>query len=281
MTESRLSRIAVVLYEPQNPINIAGTIRAMKNMGVSTLRLVRPCPYDPVRLEGIAHDTRDLIDRIERFDDFDTAVADCVRLVGFTARRRAAKWQILDPKAAAEDALGYAEHGQVGIVFGREDSGLPNEILDRVHAAVTIPTTQHASLNLAQAVLISLYELHLAAGDATRTLPGPRKDAPPPTTDLIERFFTEAHQTLEAIQFFKTRYPEHIMRSIRALTFRAAPDSRELSLLRAAALEVLRFLERTDRVERVLPPDVSPRAPRHVAPRDERFHGTQSDDAED
>jgi TrmH family RNA methyltransferase len=281
MTESRLDRIAIVLYEPQNPINIAGTIRAMKNMGVSTLRLVRPCPYDPVRLEGIAHDTRDLIDRIERYDDFDSAVADCVRLVGFTARRRAAKWQILDPRTAAEDALSYTEHGQVGIVFGREDAGLPNEILDRVHAAVTIPTTTHASLNLAQAVLISLYELHLAAGDATRTLPGPRKDAPPATTDLIERFFTEAHQALDSIQFFKTRYPEHIMRSIRALTFRAAPDARELSLLRAAALEVVRFLERTERIERTLPPDVSPRAPRHVAPRDERFHGRVSDDAED
>jgi TrmH family RNA methyltransferase len=281
MTESRLSRIAVVLYEPQDPVNIAATIRAMKNMGVATLRLVRPCAYDPVRLEGIAHDTWDLINTIERFDDFDAAVADCVRLVGFTARRRAAKWKILNPKEAAEDVLGYTEHGRAGIVFGREDSGLPNEILDRVHAAVTIPTTGHASLNLAQAVLISLYELHLAAGDATRTLPGPRKDAPPPTTDLIERFFAEAHQTLDAVQFFKTRYPEHIMRSIRALTFRAAPDSRELSLLRAAALEVVRFLERTDRVERSLPPDVSPRPPRHVVPRDERFHGSTTDDAED
>jgi TrmH family RNA methyltransferase len=281
MTESRLSRIAVVLYEPQDPVNIAATVRAMKNMGVATLRLVRPCAYDPVRLEGIAHDTWDVIDRIEHFDDFDTAVADCVRLVGFTARRRAAKWQILDPKAAAEDALAHAEHGQVGIVFGREDSGLPNEILDRVHAAVTIPTTEHASLNLAQAVLISLYELHLAAGDATRTLPGPRKEAPPAQTEEFERFFTEAHQALDAVQFFKTRYPEHIMRSIRALTFRAAPDSRELSLLRATALEVVRFLERTGRVERTLPPDVSPRPPRHVIPRDERYHGTTSDDAED
>lgn len=281
MTESRLSRIAVVLYEPQDPVNIAATVRAMKNMGVATLRLVRPCAYDPVRLEGIAHDTWDVIDRIEHFADFDAAVADCVRLVGFTARRRAAKWQILDPKAAAEDALAHTEHGQVGIVFGREDSGLPNEILDRVHAAVTIPTTEHASLNLAQAVLISLYELHLAAGDATRTLPGPRKEAPPAQTEEFERFFTEAHQALDAVQFFKTRYPEHIMRSIRALTFRASPDSRELSLLRATALEVVRFLERTGRVERTLPPDVSPRPPRHVIPRDERYHGTASDDAED
>jgi len=268
-----------VLYEPQDPVNIAATVRAMKNMGASTLRLVRPCAYDPVRLEGIAHDTWDVIDRIAHFPDFDAAVADCVRLVGFTARRRSAKWQILDPRAAANDALGYAEDGWVGMVFGREDSGLPNEILDRVHAAVTIPTTEHASLNLAQAVLIGLYELHLAAGDATRTLPGPRKEAPPPTSEEFERFFSEAHQALDSIQFFKTRYPEHIMRSIRALTFRAAPDSRELSLLRATALEVVRFLERTGRVERTLPPDVSPRPPRHVVPRRER--ATDSDDAED
>src|SRR6478752_4839665 len=156
MSESRLSQVAVVLFEPQDPVNIAATVRAMKNMGVSTLRLVRPCAYDPVRLEGIAHDTWDVIDSIQHFDDFDAAVADCVRLVGYTARRRAAKWRILDPKQAAEDALGYVDSGRVGIVFGREDHGLPNEILDRLHAVVTIPTTEHASLNLAQAVLIAL-----------------------------------------------------------------------------------------------------------------------------
>ena len=283
MTESRLSRVAVVLYEPQDPVNIAATVRAMKNMGVSALRLVRPCAYDPVRLEGIAHDTWDVIDRIQHYPDFDAAVADCVWLVGFTARRRSAKWQILEPRAAAVDALAHVEDGQVAMVFGREDSGLPNEILDRVHAAVTIPTTTHASINLAQAVLIALYELHLAAGDATRTLPGPRKEAPPPTADEFERFFGEAHQALDAIQFFKTRYPEHIMRSIRTLTYRAAPDSRELSLLRATALEVVRFLERTGRVERTLPPDVSPRPPRHLVRRRDRDgeSGTESDDAED
>jgi TrmH family RNA methyltransferase len=268
MPDSRLSQVAVVLFEPQDPVNIAGTVRAMKNMGVSTLRLVRPVRYDPVRLEGIAHDTWEIINAIESYDDFDAAVADCVRLVGFTARRRRAKWEVLDPKRAAEDALGYVEHGRVAFVFGREDSGLPNEILDRVHAAVNIPTTDHASLNLAQAVLIGLYELHLAAGDATRTLRGPRKEAPPPTTDLYERYFNELHQSLDAIQFFKTRFPEHIMRSLRAMTFRAAPDDRELSLLRAMALEVVRFLERTGRVERTLPDDVSPRPPRHVTGRD-------------
>ena len=268
MPESKLAKISVVLFEPQDPVNIGATVRAMKNMGFTSLRLVKPCAYDPVRLEGIAHDTWDIIHGIEHFDTFDEAVADCVRLVGFTARRRAAKWRLLDPKEAAEDALGHVEAGRVGIVFGREDRGLPNEILDRIHAAVTIPTTDHASLNLAQAVLIALYELHLASGDATRVLRGPRKEAPPPTTDLFERYFVELHQALDAVQFFKTRYPEHIMRSMRAITFRSEPDDRELSLLRAISLEIVRFLERTGRVERTLPEDVSPRPPRHITGRD-------------
>jgi TrmH family RNA methyltransferase len=281
MSESSLlSQVAVVLYEPQDPVNIGGTVRAMKNMGVSTLRLVRPVKYDPERIEGIAHDTWDIINAIEHYPDFDSAVADCVRLVGFTARRRKAKWSILDPKAAAEETLGYASAGRVALVFGREDSGLPNEVLDRVHAAVNIPTTNHASLNLAQAVLISLYELHLAAGDATRVLRGPRKEAPPPTTDLFERYFTELHNSLEAVQFFKTRYPEHIMRSLRAITFRAAPDERELALLRAMSLEVLRFLERTGRVERNIPEGMSPRRPRHITGRDTSLRRPETDDVE-
>ena len=272
MLDSRLSRISVILFEPQNPVNIAGTVRAMKNMGFSSLRLVNPCAYEPVRLEGIAHDTWDIIHAIEHFDSFDAAAADCIRLVGFTARRRAAKWRLLDAREAAEDSLGYAAEGRVGVVFGREDRGLPNEILDRIHAAATIPTTDHASLNLAQAVLLALYELHLAAGDATRVLRGPRKEAPPPTADLFERYFTELHHALESVQFFKTRYPEHIMRSLRAITYRAEPDDRELSLLRAMSLEVVRFLERTGRVERTLPDDVSPRPPRHITGRDTSEH---------
>jgi len=244
---SRLSRVTVVLHEPQDPVNIAATVRAMKNMGVEHLRLVRPVAFDPYRLEGIAHNTRDLIDRIEVYETFDEAVSDCVRLVGFTARRRAAKWRVIDPKAAAADLLDASEEGNVALVFGREDSGLPNEILDRVHAAVVIPTTEHASLNLAQAVLIGLYELHLSAGDATRALAPPRKDAPPATEAQLEQYYADVERSLASIEFFKTRQVEHIMRTVRSLTVRASPDARELSLIRAMALEVVRYLERSDR----------------------------------
>jgi len=247
MTSTLLDSVIVVLFEPQNPINIGATVRAMKNMGVSRLRLVNPVEYDAIRIEGIAHGTMDLIERIERFDDFDAAVADCVHVVGFTARRRSAKLRLIDPKTAATELLDQAPEGPVAAVFGREDNGLPNQILDRVQATVTIPTTNHASLNLGQAVLLALYELHLAASDATRTLAPPRKDAPPPTQEQYEQFFKDAEDALETIQFMKTRYPEHIMRTLRSLTFRAAPNTRELSLIRAMAIEVVNFINRTRR----------------------------------
>src|SRR5580698_2451924 len=61
---SRLDHVIVVLNEPQDPINIAATVRAMKNMGVRRLRLVNPVQYDPWRIEGVAHGTRDLVDQI-------------------------------------------------------------------------------------------------------------------------------------------------------------------------------------------------------------------------
>ena len=249
MTVSQLSAVRVVLFEPQDPINIAAAIRAMKNMGVSRLRLVNPVAYDLHRLAGVAHDTSEILDSVEHFDTLDEAIADCVRVAGFTARRRAAKRQVVTPDAAATDLLGFAAEGPVALLFGREDRGLPNDALDRAHIVVTIPTTRYASLNLAQAVLLALYELHLASGDATRKLAPPRKAAEAPTSAQYELLFADVARALEEISFFKTRNSEHVIRSLRSIVFRAAPDGRELDLLRAVAIEVVRTIDRVKRTD--------------------------------
>ncbi|HEU4641728.1 MAG TPA: TrmH family RNA methyltransferase, partial [Gemmatimonadaceae bacterium] len=171
----------------------------------------------------------------------------CVRVAGFTARRRAAKWRTATPRDAAPGLLHATADGPVALLFGREDSGLPNEALDRAHEVITIPTTAHASLNLAQAVLLALYELHVVQPDASRTLAPPRKDAPPATAEQFERLFADAERALAALDFFRTRNPELILRTVRSLAFRAEPDAREIELLRAMSLEVLRALERVRR----------------------------------
>lgn len=247
MAESDLESVVVVLVEPQDQVNIAATVRAMKNMGVSSLRLVRPCDYETGRMLTVAHDTREILERIQHFDSLNDAIADCIFAVGFTARKRSAKRELLHPREAASRSLQHAADGRVALVFGREDRGMSNVDLDRTNVVVTIPTTGYASLNLAQAVLIALYELHLAAEDVSRELGPPRKDAPPASSEQFEQLFADAERALEAIDFFKTRYPEHVMRTVRTLTFRAAPDAREIMLIRAMAIEVLRTLERVRR----------------------------------
>lgn len=240
---SILDAVCVVLVEPQDPVNIAGVVRAMKNMGVQQLRLVNPVEYDASRVERVAHDTRDIVAQIRTFASLDDAIADCVHTVGFTARRRAAKWTLSTPRDAAAPLLADAADGPVALFFGREDRGLSNENLERARTVVTIPTTDHASLNLAQAVLIALYELHLEA-DASRTLAPPRKDAPPASAAQFERFFADADRALGAFDFFRTRNEELVLRSLRSLTYRASPDARQIDLMRAMAIEVLRAIGR-------------------------------------
>ena len=247
MLESRLDAIRVVLYETQDLVNVAAVVRAMKNMGLADLRLVNAVPLDAWRIQGIAHDTGDVIGRAREHATLDEAIGDCVLVAAFTARHRAARWAVSTPRATSGRLLDASVDGPVALLFGREDRGLPNEALDRAHIHVTIPTTAYASLNLAQAVMVALYELHLAAGDATRARKPPRKDAPPPDAAELERFHADAEAALRAIDFFKTRYPEHVLRAVRSLVARADPNARELSLLRAMAIEVVKNLERVRR----------------------------------
>jgi TrmH family RNA methyltransferase len=209
---SLLRNIRVVLYEPQDPVNIGGTVRVMKNMGLDDLVLVRPMRYDPDKLERIAHNTRDLAGRIRHVDELGDALQDCVAVYAFAGKQRAVRWPVVTPRDMAGLALERAVDGPVAMLFGREDHGLPNEALDQSTAVVCIPTTEHMSLNLAQAILVGAYELHLAAGDVTRT-----------------------------------RNPEHVMRAVRSLLSRAEPATREMDLVKSMAIEVERTLERETR----------------------------------
>lgn len=243
-----LANLSVVLAYPQDPVNIAAVVRAMKNMGASDLRLVQPCAYDPFRIEGVAHGTRDLVQKIRHFDSLDDALADCHHVIGFAGKRRTARWERIAPRPAAER---YAERLQAGdrvaLLFGQEDHGLANDALDRVHVQCIIPTTDHASLNLAQAVLVALYEFHLAAGDATRRVEAHKHQTGPASHEEWERLFADTQAALDAIAFFRTRNPELVMRTVRSLAFRAAPDTREVTMLRAVAIEVLRTIDRLTR----------------------------------
>ena len=72
----------------------------------------------------------------------------------------------------------------------------------------------------------------------------PRNQADPATSAQLEELFADWTRALWAIDFFKTRRPESVMRSFREMVFRADLDGREASLVRAMGIEVVRYLER-------------------------------------
>lgn len=238
--------VVVVLNRTQDIVNIGGTVRAMMNMGLERLRLVQPDTFDAYRIAGIAHGSEWLLDRIEFFDTLEAATADAGLIVGTTARRRRAAFVWDQPRTAAPAILTAAAETEnpVCLVFGREDTGLQNEDLDRCDRLVVIPTTaRHRSLNIAQAVLLLTWELFMAARELP-DLPQPKRRSRPATSAELALYFEDQEHALDTIEFFKSRNAPMIMRTLRAFTRKARPSEREVKLLRAIAIEVRKFFER-------------------------------------
>ncbi len=239
---NRLDNIVVVLCRPQKLVNIAGTIRAMKNMGLLRLRLVRPAEYDPAGIEGIAHRSANVLAATTLHASLDDALADAVYVAGTTARPRELMPRHATPREAAPELLVRAEHGSVALLFGSEDNGLTAEELDRCHCVLRIPTDpSYRSLNLAQAVLIVAYELWQAS---EQPAPATSRSAQPADAAQLEGLFNAAERALWGIEFFKTAGSAVTMRKLRSLIHRAEPDAREAALLQAMALRTLSFLRR-------------------------------------
>jgi len=244
-------RVVVVLNETQDIVNIAGAMRAMMNMGLYRLRLVRPALFDAYRIAGIAHGSEPYLERVEFFDTLDDALADAVQSVGTTARWRTAQFVWQHPREAAPELLAIAatpEH-PVALVFGREDTGLTTEQIDRLDRLITIPTNpQHPSLNLAQAVLLVTYELRMAAeGDAALPTSRRTRNTALAQTAELNAMFDDMERSLALIDFFKKRQPQMIMRTVRVAARRARLNQREAKLFRAMAIEVRKFVERLQR----------------------------------
>ncbi|MCL7972027.1 MAG: TrmJ/YjtD family RNA methyltransferase [marine benthic group bacterium] len=247
-----LARFVVVLYQPQDLVNIALVVRAMKNMGLTRLRLVSPAIFNAYRITGIAHDTHEIVDAAELFDEFDQAVGDAIRVVAMTARRRASRQVWSEPAEGARELVERSADGDIALVFGREDKGLPNEILDRCHEAVCIPTNpEHPSLNLAHAAMILFYEVRRAVRRSfdleERDLSGKARDqAPPATAAEMEEFFGIWERAMAALGMFRGVEPSIKMRSYRRILKRAEPDRRELRLFEATAWRIVHFATRIE-----------------------------------
>ena len=159
------SKTAVVLVGAAGDANIGAAARAMKNFGLTDLRLVSCCPHLTTAAYMYAVDARDVLESARPFPSLDDALSDRSLAVAFT--RRAGKMR--RRRMTVSELPGWvaerARRGGLALVFGREDKGLTNDEVRRCDAVVAIPSSPALpSLNLAQSVLVAAYELFGARG---------------------------------------------------------------------------------------------------------------------
>lgn len=210
---------AVVLVRPQLAVNIGMCARAMANFGLSDLRLVAPREgwptRDPVYREasyaaaaGAAH----LLDSARLYETAREAIADLSFVYAATARERGQMKPVATPAAAMpQTAARIGAGARHGVMFGPERTGLDNDEVALADAILTFPVNPaYASLNLAQAVLLTGYEWFRAAhGDAIPFDATER--SPPATREMTLAFFDFLEEELDKRQFFRPESKKPVM----------------------------------------------------------------------
>lgn len=227
--------VSIVLVEPQSPGNIGMACRAMKNMGFKQLRIVNGCDrFHPEALK-FAVAAKDVLETAQVFPNLASALSDCTLSVGTTRRHGKYRQEILTPpQVATRFRESAASDCRAAVVFGREDNGLTTEELSLCRWHATIPTSaEYGSLNLAQSVLLFCYELS-QAGES----PGGGRPLDLAASREMETFFIHMRSSLDRIGFLNEQNPEHIMRSLRRIFFRADLDSREVTVLRGMLTQI-------------------------------------------
>jgi tRNA (cytidine32/uridine32-2'-O)-methyltransferase len=225
--------IRIVLVETSHPGNIGAAARALKNMGLDELVLVRPRYFPHPEATARASGADDLLARARVESDLAAAVQGCGLVMATTSRERDQNFRVLDVRAAAQRLVADSAEQPVAIVFGSERTGLTNEDLNCAHALLRIPANAaYASLNLAMAVQIMSYEILRARGVEPIERAPPR-EAPLAAPEELERLYAHLADVLELIDFRdRTQRGTHLMNRIRRLVQRAEPDINELNILR-------------------------------------------------
>ncbi len=228
--------IRIVLVDTQHPGNIGASARAMKNMGLDSLVLVRPQALADPEAAARAAGAADLLARARVVATVDEAIGDCGPVLGTTARQRSANWRVIDPREAAAELAAATASQPAAVLFGGERNGLANEDLDRCQALVRIPCAPgYESLNLAQAVQVIAYEIHLARLQGAREATAP----PPATADEMRALIAHLERVMTGCGFMHEGNAGQLAARVRRLIARAAPDDGEVRILRGwlAAIE--------------------------------------------
>jgi len=234
--DERWRRVRVVLSRPSHPGNIGAAARAMKTMGFARLVLVDPKIFPDPQAEAMAAGAGDVLAAARVVGSLSEALRGATLSLALTARRRDLATEPLWARAGAAELAHAAARDEVALVFGNETAGLSNEELALCSRWAMIPAhPAYPSLNLAAAVQVLCYELHLALQTAAGAVaPAPTCGAAgaPATHEQIEALMAHLESAALASGFLDAEKPGRLMLRLRRLFARTRLEKEEIDILR-------------------------------------------------
>jgi len=216
--------------------------RAMANFGLSEMRLVAPRDGWPQKTRmkkgavSAAAGATEILEHAVLFPDVESAVADLHHVFATTARERGQAKPVLAPsQAMAETKTRIGADQHVGILFGPERTGLENDDVALASAIITFPVNpKFASLNLAQAVLLTGYEWYRHAIGEAPPFDMPEM-SPPARRETLLSFFAFLEGHLDRARYFWPEDKRPVMiRNLRNIIHRMNPSEQDVRSLRGA-----------------------------------------------
>jgi TrmH family RNA methyltransferase len=228
-----MENISIVLVGTLYGGNIGSAARAMMNMGIKDLRLVRPEEILTEDCRNMAVNALCLVESAQVYSSLGEAVSGSSLVIGTTCQRgRNQKVREYSPRDLAFLVKSVSGNSKVSIVFGPERGGLTEKELAECQYLVNIPASPELpTLNLSQAVLIICYELFVCREPHEGTGIHP-PDFEYPTQEEREQMFRHIEETLLAIGFLSSGNPSHIMVSLKRLLGGEFLSRRDIKIIR-------------------------------------------------
>jgi len=220
-----LKHIQIVLVRPRGSGNVGAVARAIANHGLGGLCLVDPPAFDPDHARWMAPGAHDIVNGARIVETVAEAVGAAERVVATTARQRRMDWPVWSPQKMTTELCGQPR--PTAILFGPEDMGLSNEDMVTAEAILELPTEALASLNLAQAVIVTAAHLRAHAHEVT-----PQRDRISASIELRAEAVDQVMGMLTRAGHLKGRTPTTVASRLHRWLARADLDTVEFGGLR-------------------------------------------------
>ena len=238
-TKANLDNIGIVLVNPLYSENIGSTARACANFGIKNLIVINPASLEEEKMRAMA--TKNgipVLENMKVFSDLPSAISNFNYIIGTTGRLGKRRMVYHTPKEFISRICELSINNKIAILFGNERFGLSNEELSYCDTVLTIPTTEKASLNISQAVVIILYEIFQEA--SIPKIPKPQLAS----QEELQIMYSIIKETLQKIDYIPHENEVYWFTTIRRFLSKMELTSKEVKIIQGFCRQLLWALNR-------------------------------------